>query len=101
MTATAPNLPEGLEFYKRTDTFNEKTVPKGLLNAHSTKDGVWGIIIVESGRLSYKVTDSQREPFETVLTPEDAPGVVEPTIQHNVMPLGPVCFHVRFYRAPR
>jgi tellurite resistance-related uncharacterized protein len=101
MTATAASLPEGLECHKRTDTFTEETVPKGLLNDHSTKAGVWGLIKVESGRLSYRVTDSRREPFEAVLTPETAPGIVEPTILHHVAPLGPVRFHVEFYRGPR
>ncbi|MDV3482146.1 MULTISPECIES: hypothetical protein [Sphingomonadaceae] len=47
------------------------------------------------------MTDNRREPFEKVLTPEDSPGVVEPTIQYNVTPLGSVCFHVAFYRAAR
>ena len=101
MTATAASLPEGLECYKRTDTFTEETVPKGLLNDHSTKAGVGGLIKVESGRLSYRVTDARREPFETVLTPEGGPGIVEPTILHHVAPIGLVRFHVEFYRAHR
>lgn len=101
MSAAAARLPEGLECYKRTDTFTENTVPKGLLNDHSTKPGVWGLIKVESGSLSYQVTDPRREPFETVLAPERAPGIVEPTILHHVAPLGSVRFHVEFYRAHR
>jgi hypothetical protein len=39
VTTKAPGLPEGLQLYKRTDTFSEETTPKGLLNVHSTKDG--------------------------------------------------------------
>ncbi|KKI21538.1 DUF1971 domain-containing protein [Sphingomonas sp. ABOLG] len=101
MSAAATSLPEGLECYKRTDTFTQDTVPKGLLNDHSTKPGVWGLIKVESGSLSYRVTDPRREPFETVLTPEMEPGIVEPTILHHIAPLGSACFHVEFYRAHR
>lgn len=101
MTATTASLPEGLECHKRTDTFTEETVPKALLNDHSTKGGVWGLIKVESGSLSYRVTDPRREPFETVLTPEGTPGIVEPTILHHVAPIGPVRFHVEFYRPHR
>lgn len=101
MTATGASFPEGLECHKRTDTFTEETVPKGLLNEHSTKAGVWGLIKVESGRLSYQVTDPRREPFQTVLTHEGAPGIVEPTILHHVAPLGRVRFHVEFYREHR
>lgn len=98
MSATAALLPEGLECYKRTNTFTEQTVPKGLLSDHSTKEGVWGLINVESGSLSYRVTDSRRDSFEAVLTHGGAPGIVEPTILHHVAPLGPVRFHVEFYR---
>ena len=101
MTPTATRLPEGLECYKRTDTFTEETVPRGLLNDHTTKDGVWGLIKVESGSVMYRVTDPRRDPSETVLTPEGAPGVVEPTIQHHVAPIGSARFHVEFYRTPR
>jgi tellurite resistance-related uncharacterized protein len=98
MTNSAASFPEGLDCHKRIDTFTEETVPKRLLNGHSTKAGVWGLIKVESGRLSDPVTDFRREPFEKVLTPEGAPGIVQPTILHHVAPLGPVRFHVEFYR---
>lgn len=101
MTSPAGRLPDGLEYYKRTDAFTEETVPKGLLNDHSTKADVWGLIRVESGQLRYRVTDPRREPFEAMLVPEGAPGIVEPTIVHHVTPAGPVRFHVEFYRPHR
>jgi len=91
-------LPEGAEPYKRTPTFTEVSVPGGLLNDHSTKDGVWGLIHVEKGRLRYVVTDPRKAASERILTPDTPPGVVEPTILHHVAPLGAVCFHVEFYR---
>lgn len=92
-------LPEGLEPYKRTPTLTEATVPAGLLGDHSTKVGVWGLIHVEKGTLRYLVTDPRRPPTECVLTPQDPPGVVEPTILHRVQPIGPVRFHVEFLRS--
>jgi tellurite resistance-related uncharacterized protein len=91
-------VPEGVAPYKRTATFTEATVPGALLNEHSTKDGVWGLIRVEEGQLRYCVTDPRRPASERVLTP-GAPGVVEPTIIHRVEPIGPVRFHVEFLRA--
>ena len=91
-------LPEGLVPYHRTGTFTEATVPAALLNDHSTKDGTWGLIHVEEGRLRYCVTDPRRTASERVLTPGE-PGVVEPTILHRVEPIGPVRFHVEFLRA--
>jgi len=95
----SPQLPPGLEVYKRTPSFTETSVPAGLLGEHSTKAGTWGLIRVEAGTLRYLVTDPRRDPAERLLTPEDPPGVVEPTIVHRVEPQGPVRFHVEFLRA--
>jgi tellurite resistance-related uncharacterized protein len=90
-------LPEGAEFYKRTPSFTESSVPAGLLKDHSTKDGTWGSIVVEQGRLHYSISDPRRSASETVVTPAAA-AVIEPTIAHRVEPLGTVRFHIRFYR---
>lgn len=92
------SLPPDVRPYRRTPEFTEGTVPTGLLRAHDTKPGVWGLIHVLDGRLAYRVTDPRRPRSETVLTPSDSPGVVEPTIAHEVEPLGPVRFYVEFHR---
>ena len=94
MTAT---LPPGAEPYKRTATFSEDSVPQALLKDHSTKEGAWGLIHVESGELRYLITDPRRQASETIVTP-DAPAVVEPTILHRVEPIGAVRFQVVFHR---
>ena len=41
-----------------------------------------------------------RPETETLLSPDHAPGIVEPTILHRVEPIGTVTFHVEFFRAP-
>lgn len=92
-------LPLDAAPYARTPEFTEATVPAGLLRAHSTKDGAWGLIHVLEGRLAYRITDPGRPASETVLT-SDGPGVVEPTILHEVEPLGRVRFYVEFHRRP-
>ena len=99
MKSVARALPDGLHAVRRTPDFTEGSVPDALLRDHATKEGSWGLIRVESGRLGYFVTDLRRIPFETILTPESGPGVVEPTILHHVEPLGAVRFHVEFLRA--
>jgi tellurite resistance-related uncharacterized protein len=91
-------LPPDVRPYQRTPNFTETTVPVGLRRAHDTKPGVWGLIHVLEGRLAYRVTDPRRPASETVLTPEIGPGVVEPTILHEVEPLGRVRFYVEFHR---
>ena len=92
-------LPPGLRSYKRTPTFTEATVPAGLVRDHSTKEGTWGLIRVEDGKLLYVVTDPRRPSAERLLTPGVESGVVEPTILHRVEPQGPVRFHVEFFMA--
>lgn len=97
-SAAALQPPPDAEPYKQTRSFTEETVPATLLNEHSTKDGVWGLIHVEQGKLRYCVTDPRRLPSERILTADDFPGVVEPMILHRVEPIGPVRFHVQFLR---
>ena len=91
-------MPAGLEEGRCTPEFTELTVPAALLSDHNTKPGTWGLIHVREGRLRYRVTDPARAPLDVILTPEDAPGIVEPAILHCVEPLGPVRFHVAFWR---
>jgi tellurite resistance-related uncharacterized protein len=94
------NLPDGARPYRRTASFTQDTIPPALLKAHATKDGVWGLIHVESGQLVYRISDPRRAAASLVLSPEGPPGVIEPTILHEVEPAGPVCFHVAFHRLP-
>lgn len=74
------------------------TVPKGILKAHTTKQGPWALIHVLEGRLAYRISDPRWPPWEEVLLSDDPPGVVNPTIVHEVEPLGPVRFFVEFHR---
>ena len=97
--APATDLPPGLESYRRTDIFSEKTVPAGLLKSHATKAGTWGLIHVADGELIYRIEDERRILAERRLRAGLPPGVVEPTILHSVDPVGPVRFHVEFFRA--
>lgn len=91
-------LPETARPYRRTAEFTETSVPAGLLRAHTTKAGTWGLIHVLEGRLAYRVVDPRRPISEAILTPDGPPGVVEPTILHEVEPLGSVRFFVEFHK---
>lgn len=92
------SLPADARPYRRTATFTQASIPAGLLKAHTTKPGTWGLINVLEGRLAYRIRDPRRPPSEAVLTASTSPGVVEPTILHEVEPIGPVRFYVEFYR---
>ena len=65
----------------------------GLLKDHSTKEGVWGLIQVEKGKLEYTIGEN-----EIPIPTSDNNGVVEPVTIHHARPLGEVLFSVEFYR---
>ena len=90
-------IPHDARAYKRTPTFTETTVPKGLTRRHATKKDVWGRIVVVEGRLLYRVLEPKLT--EEVLTPAQF-GVIEPEAPHEVEPLGDVSFYVEFLRRP-
>ena len=94
------SLPQDVQPYRKTDVFTQATVPAGLLRAHTTKEGAWALIHVLKGRLAYRIKDPRRPASAVVLTPGGPPGVVEPTILHDVEPLGDVRFFVEFHRRP-
>ncbi len=93
----ASAIPAELVLYKQTPEFTELTVPAALLRAHSTKEGVWGRIQVTEGELIYRIADPRRREREIPLRP-DHPGVIEPTILHQVQPRGATRFFVEFFR---
>ncbi|MGB0360105.1 MAG: DUF1971 domain-containing protein [Endozoicomonas sp.] len=88
-------LPSYVSSYKMTPEFTSDTVPKGLLSAHQTKPGTWGLIVVLEGILEYRILEPQQE---IVTLDRDTVGVVEPTILHEVQPQGNVRFYVEFYK---
>lgn len=87
------DIPNKAKEYKRTPTFTEDTIPKGLLRSHTTKAGTWGKIVIEEGKLLYRILEPEIEEVE--LSPEKF-GVVEPQVPHEVQALGKVKFHVEF-----
>ena len=87
-------LPGGLTVYRRTPTFEAGTIPKGLLSAHATKPGVWGVLTVITGHLLLTVPSVQ---VQIELAP-GIPGVIEPEVVHFVTPTGPVSFYIEFWK---
>lgn len=92
------SLPKNLTHYQSTPEFTETTIPKGLLKAHSTKDGVWGKIVIFEGSLKYRIHATPFQAEEINILDEQRYGVVEPTILHEVESIGPVRFRVEFNR---
>lgn len=81
--------------YKRTPIFDQDTLPAGLRCDHRTKDGVWGVIRVLSGRLRLHIP-GRTEAIE--LSPGQ-PGFIQPAQTHWVEPVGPMTMQVEFYES--
>lgn len=104
LAAKMATLPPGVVKYSQVPAvgktpFTKSTIPKGLLKKHNTKDGTWGIIQVEQGKLQY-VIDEGRHKGMYNLDPQTR-GVIEPQVHHSVAPISDdVSFVVEFYRFP-
>ena len=87
-------LPPDVAPYKRTPVFTERSVPIALLESHSTKAGTWGLIVELEGSLTYRIIEPSIE--EIRLEPGN-PGVIEPTIKHELELGAGVRFYVQFF----
>jgi hemoglobin len=107
------DVPEGLEAYRSTPQFTEASVPAGLLRAHATKAGVWGLLVVHAGRLLFVLEDEARDGVGDDESRGSARGprarelaageqlAIAPTVRHHVELLDPdTCFQVVFHRRP-
>jgi tellurite resistance-related uncharacterized protein len=88
-------LPENVVAYQHTLEFTNSTIPDGLFRAHSTKAGVWGLIVLLEGSLMYRILEPNHE--EIRLSVERF-GIIDPMIRHEAEAIQPVVFYVEFHR---
>ncbi|MAT06007.1 MAG: tellurite resistance protein [Acidimicrobiaceae bacterium] len=88
-------LPAGAELVRITETFDEATVPRGLLRTHRVATGTWGRIVVSDGCLCFVWEDDgslvELAAGDSLVIPPDTPHRVEMTAS--------VRFAVEFYTA--
>ncbi len=90
-------LPGDVVYVRTTNTFDNDTVPAGLLRAHQVADNVWGRLVVHSGTVGFVFEDAPDEPQVI-----NAGGsiVIPPQRHHHVVLDGPATFAVEFFRRP-
>jgi tellurite resistance-related uncharacterized protein len=104
LVAKMATLPPGVIKYSQVPAagktpFTKSTIPKGLLKKHNTKNGTWGIIQVNQGKLQYVIDDGPHKGMYK-LDPQTR-GVIEPQVFHSVAPISDdVSFVVEFFRFP-
>lgn len=87
-------LPEHVVQHGQTKVFTNETVPDALLNEHNTKVGVWGLIHVVEGIVTYHLSDTSISPVDLASGDEM---VVAPQEQHFVRLAPNSAFYVSFY----
>jgi len=92
-----PQLPDGLEHVRTTDTFDNDTVPAGLLRAHRVAEGLWGRLVVHTGTVTFLFDDDPEHP---ITVPAGGSVAIPPARQHHLELAGPATFAVEFHRAP-
>lgn len=92
-----PILPEGLEYVRTTDVFDNDHVPPGLLRAHRVAEGVWGQLVMKSGQVRFVFEDSPDEP---IIAADSDAVPIPPGRHHHVEFDGPASFVVEFYKIP-
>jgi tellurite resistance-related uncharacterized protein len=115
-----PLLPQDVEKYSQLPksegkVFTANSIPRGLLNRHSTQDGTWGVLKILKGSLEYKtaprgntmIKETENEddniiyPTQFVLDPTTRNGIIEPRRFHKVQAASEdLEFIVEFYRLP-
>lgn len=88
-------LPAGLELARTTQTFNRGTVPAGLLGTHRVADGVWGRLVVHTGRLNFHFEGDPESPISVAAGGQV---IIAPGRPHHLELDSQVTFVVEFYR---
>lgn len=89
------SLPLGLTLQRTTPTFDESSVPAGLLRAHQVAANVWGRLVVEAGAIGFVFEDA---PDDVRIVAAGQTQVIPPERPHHVVIDGPAQFAVEFYR---
>ena len=88
-------LPDSVPSYKKTPVFTEDNIPEGMLNTHKTKAGIWGVLHVTEGSLTYCIDEPILE--KHALSQGDT-GIIEPEVAHHLEFSHSFQCYVEFYK---
>jgi hemoglobin len=87
-------LPAGLTHVRTTPVFDATSVPEGLRRAHQVAEGVWGVLRVHTGTVTF-VDEASGESREVRAGEHQ---VIAPATLHHVDPADGATFAVEFHR---
>ena len=88
-------IPTGFELARTTTTFDNDTVPAGLLSAHRVADGVWGRLVVHTGSVNFMFEDQPESPIPVAASEHM---IIPPARPHHLELDEPATFAIEFYR---
>ena len=91
------HLPADAVFVRSTPEFDAASTPDGLRRAHRIADGVWGVLRVLAGSITFVLDESG----ETTDIGAGGHHVIPPGVPHHVVPSEDARFLVEFHRLPR
>lgn len=92
---TGGGLPADVALVRTTPTFDNDSVPAGLLRAHQVAEGVWGRLVVHTGSLLFRFEDAPDEPIRIS---SGQTQTIPPKRPHHLELDEPVTFAVEFHR---
>jgi tellurite resistance-related uncharacterized protein len=95
----APNLrsslPADLEIYACTPDFTHHTLPADLSEDHALAEGVWGVLRVLEGTLTYIAAN---QPWPTIVAAGSVV-IIEPQLVHRLQLSGPTRFFIELHKS--
>ncbi len=91
-------LPSGLALDRTTDEFTADSTPKGLLRAHRVATGVWGLLRVKQGTVTFVLEATEAKSAEAIRVRAGEDVVIPPQVVHHVEPDSDAVFCVEFHK---
>lgn len=90
-------VPEDLELIATTETWDEETVPAGLLREHRVPPGRWGVLRVHSGAIRFLLGEG---PASVRVVEAGSSQGIPPEVPHRLERIGPVTVTLDFLSIP-
>lgn len=92
------SLPTGIELVRTTREFTDDDTPAGLRSAHRVAAGVWGLLCVRAGSVTFVLESPDGGEAERRVVHAGDTQVIEPDVLHHVEPARGTRFVVEFHR---
>lgn len=91
-------FPDDMSLFKRTDVFDERSMPRYLIQGHRLDQGVWAKMVVTEGMLSY----TRLFPYKIrEILANNNEAIISPNQTFSLKPIEKVKFYIELYSSDR